>query len=136
MAYAKPLPLPDPQTQGFWDGCRAHELRLLRCAECGAYVHQPAPMCRACNGTALDWAQVSGEGRVYTWVVVHHAPVPGFQEETPYVVGWIELAEQSGLRILSNIVGCSPEEVAAGMPVRVEFRDVSDAISLPVFRPT
>ena len=84
----------------------------------------------------LDWQPVSGEGVVYSWVVVHHAPAPGFQDETPYVVAWIELPEQAGLRILSNIVGCAADRVRAGMRVRVEFRDVSQDFSLPVFRPT
>jgi uncharacterized OB-fold protein len=131
----KPLPLPDEQTRGFWDGCRDHELRLLYCEDCATHIHQPAPMCHACNSMQLRWKPVSGDGEVYTWVVVHHAPGSGFQEETPYVVAWIELAEQPGLRILSNIVGCEPAQVHAGMRVRVEFRDVTDEVSLPVFCP-
>ena len=92
-------------------------------------------MCHACNSTRLGWKRVAGEGVVYSWVVVHHAPASGFQDETPYVVAWIELVEQPGLRILSNVVGCPPAQVHAGMPVRVEFRDVSDEVVLPVFRP-
>ena len=91
-------------------------------------------MCHACNSTRLGWKRVSGEGEVYSWVVVHHAPASIFQEETPYVVAWIELVEQRGLRILSNVVGCPPERVQAGMRVRVEFRDVTDEVTLPVFR--
>jgi uncharacterized OB-fold protein len=93
-------------------------------------------MCHACNATRLSWKPVSGEGEVYTWVVVHHAPAGGFQDEVPYVVAWIELREQPGLRILSNVVGCPPAEVWAGMSVNVEFRDVTDEVSLPVFRPS
>jgi uncharacterized OB-fold protein len=135
MTIERPLPLPDLQTQGFWDGCRDHELRLLRCEDCTTYVHQPAPMCHACNSTRLGWQRVAGKGEVYSWVVVHHAPTAGFQEETPYVVAWIELVEQAGLRILSNVIGCAPDEVQAGMRVRVEFRDVTQDVSLPLFRP-
>ena len=78
---------------------------------------------------------MAGQGEVYSWVVVHHAPTASFQEETPYVVAWIELVEQAGLRILSNVVGCPPDEVHAGMRVRVEFRDVTPDVSLPQFRP-
>jgi uncharacterized OB-fold protein len=62
---------------------------------------------------------------------VHRAPVPGV--ETPYVVVVVELEE--GWHMLSNVVGCAPEQVRIGMPVRVEFVDVSDDVSLPVFRP-
>ena len=135
MDQAKPLPQADEQTQGFWDGCRDHELRLLCCEDCATYVHQPAPMCHACNSTRLQWKRVTGEGEVYSWVVIHHAPATAFQEETPYVIAWIELREQPGLRILSNVVGCPPAQVEAGMRVRVEFRDVEDGVSLPVFTP-
>ena len=136
MPGERPLPRPDEQTQGCWDGCRDHELRLLRCEDCATYVHQPAAMCHACNSTRLRWKRVTGEGEVYSWVVVHHAPAAGFQDDTPYVVAWIELFEQPGLRILSNIVGCPPEQVQAGMRVRVEFRDVTGEVTLPVFRPS
>ncbi len=131
MAIEIPLPLPDEQTRGFWEGCRDRELRLLCCDDCATYVHQPAAMCHACNSTRLTWKPVAGEGEVYSWVVVHHAPAAF---ETPYVVAWIELAEQPGLRILSNIVGCPPADVFAGMRVRVEFRDITDEVTLPLFR--
>lgn len=134
MDHQKPLPRADEQTRGFWEGCKEHELRLLCCEDCDTYIHQPAAMCHACNSMRLGWKPVSGEGEVYSWVVVHHAPAPGFQNETPYVVAWIELVEQAGLRILSNVVDCPPEDVQAGMPVRVEFRDVTDEVTLPVFQ--
>ena len=132
MTLKRPLPLPDDQTRGFWEGCGDRELRLLCCEDCGTYIHQPAPMCHACNSTRLDWKRVSGDGALYTWVVVHQAP-PAY--ETPYVVGWSELAEQPGLRILSNVVGCPPAKVQAGMRLRVDFQVLNDEINLPVFRP-
>jgi len=133
MTLQRPLPLPDEQSRGFWEGCRNQELRILCCDECGTYIHQPASMCHACNSTGLNWKRVSGNGTLYSWVVVHQAPEA---YETPYVVGWIELVEQSGLRILSNVVGCPPEEVRAGMPLQVEFERITDEISLPLFRPS
>jgi uncharacterized OB-fold protein len=79
---------------------------------------------------------VSGDGEVYSWVVVHHAPGTIFQEQTPYTLAWIELVEQPGLRILSNVVGCPPAQVEAGMRVRVGFRDVTGEVTLPVFHPS
>ena len=91
MAIERPLPLPDEQTRGFWEGCREGELRLLRCQDCRTYIHQPAPMCHVCNSTQLSWKRVSGRGTLYTWVVVHQAPAA---YETPYVLGWIEVDEQ------------------------------------------
>ena len=131
----KPLPEPDRDSRGFWEGCRAHELRILRCRHCGTYVHQPAPRCHACHSGDLDWQRVSGRGRVYSWVVVHHGTLPGFADETPYVVAFVELVEQPGLRILSNVVGCDPAALRADLEVSVAFEDASDDVSLPVFRP-
>ena len=133
--YVKPIPEPNRDSRGFWEGCRAHELRILRCRECGTYVHQPAPLCHACNASELDWQRVSGRGRVYSWVVVHHGTLPGFSRETPYVVAFIELAEQPGLRILSNVIDCDPSELCDGFEVSVTFVDAGDEVSLPVFRP-
>ena len=53
--------------------------------------------------------------------------------EVPYVIAIVELEEQRGLRLMTNIVGCQPEEVAIDMPVQVEFREQGEAY-VPVFR--
>ena len=50
------------------------------------------------------------------------------------MIAIVQLDEQSDLRLMTNIVGCKPEEVAINMPVRVEFREQGDAY-VPVFRP-
>jgi uncharacterized OB-fold protein len=51
----------------------------------------------------------------------------------PYVVALIQLCE--GPRLISNVVGCTPEEVTIGMHVRVRFEDAGD-LTLPRFEPT
>jgi len=65
--------------------------------------------------------------------VVHRAPSAPFKEDVPYVIAIIELEE--GVRMMSNIINCPPEEVKIGMEVRVVFEDVTDTISLPKFEP-
>ena len=37
--------------------------------------------------------------------------------------------------MLSNVIGCKPEEVRCDMPVEVSFEDITDEMSLPKFRP-
>jgi uncharacterized OB-fold protein len=128
-------PYPDPDTAGYWDAARRHQLDILRCARCGRYVHFPAPTCDVCGTTDLHWTTVSGRGTVYTFVVVHQSTTPGFDVRTPYVVAWIELEEQVGLHVLSDIVECHPSEVSIGMLVEVVFDDMGDAV-VPRFRPT
>lgn len=77
---------------------------------------------------------VSGKGQVETFSVIHRSFVPAFAERTPYVIAWIGLPEQPGLRVFANVTGCDPSEVAIGMKVELYFeaRDGWDA--LPNFR--
>ena len=39
-------PRNDPMTKFFWDGVDAHELRILKCDNCGKFVHWPRAVCR------------------------------------------------------------------------------------------
>lgn len=133
-AVPKPRPAPDHLTTPFWDGCRANELRIQRCLDCGSVRFPPGPVCLQCRSSSHEWMRASGKGRVYSWIVVRH-PIPAeiYAADVPYVVALIELEE--GVRMPSNIVGCSPEEVTAGMAVEVVFESTPDNITLPRFRP-
>jgi uncharacterized OB-fold protein len=62
--------------------------------------------------------------------------MPGF--ETPYVVAIVEIAEQPGLRLTTNLVNCPIEEIRVGMAVRVLFRhheDPNGDVWVPLFEP-
>jgi uncharacterized protein len=63
---------------------------------------------------------------------VNHQPWDGVGG--PYVIGVVDIVEQQGLRLMTNIVGVSPEEVYIGMPVEVVFEDHAP-VYLPFFRP-
>lgn len=126
-----PVPRPTALSAPHWSGGKSGELRVQRCDGCDRYVFNPALVCPFCTSPDLRWRVSSGRGRVHTMTTVHRAPTPGVQ--TPYVVAVIELEE--GWYMLSNVVGRAPGDVRIGMPVRVDFVDVSDEVSLPVFRP-
>jgi uncharacterized OB-fold protein len=133
-SYSKPLPALDPDSQPFWEGCRAHKLMLQRCGACGRHRFPAAPFCAHCQSTTASWVEASGFGSVFSWIVVRH-PVPKdvYAGEVPYVVALVELAE--GVRMASNIVGCQPEDVTAGMKLEIVYDDVTPEITLPKFRP-
>jgi len=42
---------------------------------------------------------------------------------------------EEGVQLMSNIVGCKPEQVKCDMEVEVVFEDVTDEITLPKFKP-
>ena len=127
----RPLPLPDPETEFFWEATRKGELHILRCRDCGTWIHLPRPACRSCGSTNLAPDRVSGRGVVHSFTVTHF-PLPGY--EPPFAVVLVELEEQQGLRLASNLVDVGPDEVEIGMPVEVVFEQVADDVTLPLFR--
>lgn len=131
----KPLPIPDPVTQPFWDSLRAHAIQLQRCSACERFVYYPRAVCPACMSNDLAWTPVSGRGIVHAFTIPHRHPIAAFSADGPYIVALVELDE--GVRILSNLVGVdpSPEAVQIGMPVEIVYDDVNDEITLPKFRP-
>jgi hypothetical protein len=131
--YRKPLPRIDQESKGFWEAGRRHELYVQRCRSCAALRYYPRALCPACLSADTEWMLSSGKGSVYTYTVTYQNQAAGFRDELPYVLAYVELEE--GVRLLTNIVGCSPESVRIGMPVQVRFDDVSTEVSLPKFEP-
>lgn len=131
-SYSKPLPLMDGLTQQFYAHCKQRELRFQRCSDCGAWRHVPRELCPQCGSWKWEWAKSSGRGTVFTWTVIARALHPTFQQDVPYAPVVIEMDE--GVRVLSELVDCSPDELVMGMPVEVVFADVTAEITLPKFR--
>ena len=127
------LPRITPLNEHFWRGGAQGELRFLRCRSCRHWVHPPAPVCPSCLAKDLAPEAVSGRGRVYSYTVNHQRWIPG-SDEAPYVVAIVELVEQGGLRLTTNVVNCPPGEVRIGMPVRVVF-EKRDDVHIPLFEP-
>jgi uncharacterized OB-fold protein len=128
-------PLVTPDTAFFWAGTLAGELRIQRCASCGALRHPPGPMCPAC-GTPGDGGYVvaAGTGEVFSYVVHHHPPVPG--KQLPLVVALVQLPE--GVRMVGEMPGVAPDQVRIGLPVRSTFLRVDDdldPLALPAWQP-
>ena len=127
---AFPLPHPDALTRPFWDACRRSVLEVSCCEDCGHLFLPPGPRCPHCWSAKLSQRAVSGAGRVYSFAVYRRSYHPALP--APYVVALVELEE--GPRLISNLVGCAPEEVRVEMPVRVRFEDIGD-FTLPRFEP-
>ena len=130
--YERPLPQPTPETQNYWDGAKAGELRLQRCGDCD-HVYFPArPFCPACSSRDVNWFTASGKGTLFSYVINHRAP-KGF--DAPYIIAVVQLPE--GPRMMTNLVDCpqTPEALELDMPLEVTFVKATDDISIPQFRP-
>jgi uncharacterized OB-fold protein len=126
------LPRLTATSEFFWTSGQDGQLRFTRCQACGYWLHPTGPICPQCHSWDVAPEAVSGEAVVHTFTVNHQAWIPGF--DPPYVVAIVELPEQEGLRLTTNIVNCEPSEVTIGMPVRVVF-DPWEDVHLPLFEP-
>lgn len=136
MSYLKGLPLPEPHDDynAFWEGCGRGALVIQRCAECGWYRHYPRPLCPKCRSWDAEWVEVSGKGKVWSWTVIYHSNDPVLADKMPFNIVEVELEEQKGLRLTSNLINSKPEEIHIGMPVEAVFEAASDKVALPRFR--
>ena len=131
--YTKPLPRTPGYEEPFWQAAKKRELRLQRCDDCAGLRYPVSPVCPHCLSVRYQWAKLSGKGKVSSWIIYHHAFHPGFADDIPYNVAWVDLEE--GPRLTSNIVGARNDELYAGMPVEAVFEDVTEAVTLVKFRP-
>lgn len=111
-------PTPSLDTQFFWDGVAAHELRIQLRPD-GRVQHPPVPAIWKDKSAQTDYLVASGRGTVFSFVV-HHAPaVPG--RSLPFVVALVELPE--GVRMLGELRGVAPVDVSIGMSVEATYLD-------------
>ena len=137
------FPLPDVDwepTRGFWAAAARGVLGIPRCASCARYVWYPVTPCRFCGGERLEWHEVSGRGRLFSWVVVRHAWIPQFADRLPFVTGLVALEEDPAVRLATLVVDCAPADLRPDMPVRVVFRPlaypgVERTVLAPMFTP-
>lgn len=136
MSVADPAPRPAPAVndlnRAFWTGGADGRLLIQRCS-CGQWVHPPAPTCPACGGTEMSPEPVSGRATVFTFTVNRHPFDPSVP--VPYVIAVVELIEQTGLRLPTNIVNCAVDDVEIGMPVKVLFEPQGE-LFVPLFEPS
>jgi uncharacterized OB-fold protein len=130
------LPELTARNRHFWTGGERGELCFLRCNACGKWIHPPQPLCPECHSKDLAPRAVSGRALVHTFSINHQPWMPG--PEVPFVVAIVTLVEDPSVRLTTNIVGCRPEDVRIGMPVRVRFEHHPDRggdVWLPLFEP-
>jgi uncharacterized OB-fold protein len=124
-------PVPDADTEPYWEGIAGGQLRLQRCEACDAVVFYPRAVCPHCLGSPLRWFTAAGTGRVYSYTVAHRA-FGEFAGQAPFTVALIDLDE--GVRMMARIVDADPGNVRIGLPVRMVVRQIGDA-DLPCFQP-
>lgn len=134
MTGTRIRPRPTPLTEPFWTAAQRRELVLQQCGDCRRFTQPPREQCGQCGCTRFSFERVSGRGRVETFSVVHRTFAPGFADRTPYVIAWVELDEQPGLRMFGNVLDFDTDRVRIGMPVEVTFEEIDGFGLVPNFR--
>jgi uncharacterized OB-fold protein len=119
--------LVDYDSQDYWDGCARNELLIMRCTECGFWIHYPRTICPKCWSAAVRPAQVSGLATLFSFVLYHE---PG----GIYPLTLAELVEQKRLRIPSTVVNCELDDLTLGMPLQLTWISYK-GLSVPAFEP-
>ena len=134
-APSVPPPVPQPESDFYWEKCKAHELWLRRCKACERSYFYPRDICPNCFSRDTEWVHSSGRGTLHTFAIVHRGPTPVFRDRAPYIAAIVEV--ESGARIPTNLVGIDPDPklIKIGMPVEVVFQELDENINLPMFRP-
>jgi uncharacterized protein len=130
-----PVPEPSDLTRFFWEGVVAHRLMILRCDRCGFFVHWPRAVCRNCLSMSLTPAEVSGQATLTTWTFPTQPSDPYYRAHIPYTLAVVDLVEQAGLKMVTNLVDYDRDALRIDMPVRVTFREIAPRLTLPLFAP-
>lgn len=126
------LPRLDDTNREFWTAGERGELRFWRCQHDGYWIHPPSPRCPQCLSEDIAIETASGRGVVHSFTVNHQPWNPTMPAR--YVIALVQLEEQAGLRLMTNLVDVEPDDVRVDMPVEVTFEQYDDTW-LPMFRP-
>jgi uncharacterized OB-fold protein len=130
--WRRPQPIATSFTEEFWAATKEKKLVLQFCPESQKFQHYPRPLSIYCGRRNIEWRQASGRGVVYAYTVTRRGP-PEFHGREPYIVASVELDE--GVRILSNIINCSVEDIRVLMPVQLCWEPIENGLHYPLFEP-
>jgi uncharacterized protein len=125
---------PDSTTKPFWDACRERQLVYPECASCATVRMPPASVCPKCGSSPLTWKSATGLGTVYSFTIARHSFHVKVDDFLPYVIAVIAL-DDAPVRLISNVLFASPEDMHVGLPVSVVWDEAKPGVVIPRFRP-
>ncbi|MXR37502.1 bifunctional OB-fold nucleic acid binding domain-containing protein/MaoC family dehydratase [Craterilacuibacter sinensis] len=115
----KPQPAITDISRPYWDALKQHQIKLQQCNACALWVFFPRSHCPHCLSDALQWREVSGQGKLLTYTVARIPTLPDFADEAPQKLAVVELAE--GVHLNTTLIGLDEDEICIGMAVKPVF---------------
>jgi len=131
---ARPSPVPDPESEPFFEAAGRSELLLRHCPACGAWAW-PVPRlatCQNCLAHGLEWKRASGSGVIHAVTRVHYVPADDDPSWAPFVLGVVELDEGVRTQIV-GLLAREGDESRVGDRVRAVFSSTRDGVHVPWF---
>jgi uncharacterized OB-fold protein len=125
----------DEWTQGFWDAAATEQLVATKCSSCATFRLPPGRFCRNCGSQEFTFEPLPGTGTVFSYTVVRQAMKGVPAEHVPYMPAVIDPDGAAGIRFVSAIVDCEPDDVVPGMKVKVVWQKVDDKLTIPFWAP-
>jgi uncharacterized OB-fold protein len=130
----KPTIIINDTSAPFWEGVKRHQLLLQYDPKADRYQFFPRPLSLYSNSSELEWRSSRGAGVLVAYTLTYF-PAPGFEKETPYVEGIVQLDE--GPRIFSPIAGAAYDALHVGQRMHVCWPDSTQLEAHPFwFEPT
>lgn len=127
------MPIPDPETIEYWEACKDHKLVIQKCAHCHKFRFYPQNICPFCESNQFEWIEASGRGHIFSFSVIYRTATKAFANHAPYILALVELDER--VRMMSQIIEATPDNIKIGQRVEVVFKDLTEEITLPFFKP-
>lgn len=125
------LPTPVPETDGlskpYWDGLRDEKIMVQRCKSCNGWQWGPEWVCHECRSFDLDWVEIEGKAKIYSWERVWHPVHTALRDHGPYIVVLVELPHAGNIRMIGNLLGDPEQDIRIGADVTAVFEHHKDA---------
>ena len=116
-----PSAAPDGLSAPYWEGTRESKLRIQKCKGCGAWQWGPEWICHRCHSFDLEWREIEGKGRIYSYQRPHHPVHTALTGHGPYIAVLVELPAYGNIRMVGNLLGDPKQDVPIGASVEAVF---------------
>ena len=101
----------------FVDYLEKGKVMYTRCKDCGLVFFPPRADCYQCLTSNMEWAEVSGNGKLISYSKLEYAPI-GFGDDLPYSIALLDYGDYKVFGRLANDI---PEnDIQVGMEMKTE----------------
>lgn len=118
-----------PYDAPMWESIAAGQMKLQRCRKTGTFFYPPGPVCPESLGFDVEWAPISGKGKILSWTVFHRQYLPAYPP--PHLVVAVQLEE--GPIMVSYMDYDCHQQLALDMDVQLTYANHPDGFRLPKF---